>query len=90
MEQRSFVIPLAENTKHRNHRGMSQIATTIDAVRQAAERDGLPRLALEAGVPYTTVKSFADRGWQNKSLAVFEKLADAAGRLNEVATQEAA
>ncbi len=60
---------------------MSEIATAVDTIRAQADRLGLAALAREAGVPYTTVKSFADRGWSNKNLDVVEKLAEAANRL---------
>ncbi len=67
---------------------MSEIAQTISTIRETAERVGLPAFAREAGVPYTTVKSFADRDWSNKNLDVIEKLAAAAERL--ALAQEAA
>lgn len=64
---------------------MTGIAHAIETIRTAAERVGLADLAREAGVPYTTVKSFADRGWSHKNLEVIEKLAGAADRLKDAA-----
>lgn len=61
---------------------MTEISTATDSIRQAAEAAGLPELAREAGVPYTTVRSFAERGWSHKNLETFEKLASAAKRIN--------
>lgn len=60
---------------------MSQIADTIKAVRLTADRVGFAKLALEAGVPLTTVRSFAGRNWSHKNLETLEKLAQAAQRL---------
>lgn len=60
---------------------MSDIATTIDRIRAAASQGGLVALAQEAGVPYSTVHSFAKRGWSNKNLDVLEKLSAAADRI---------
>lgn len=50
-------------------------------VRKAAETFGLPALSRESGVPYTTVKSYADRDWSHKGLDVFSALARASGRM---------
>lgn len=60
---------------------MSQISDTIQTIRLAAGRVGLAKLALEAGVPLTTVRSFAGRSWRHKNLETLEKLAEAAQRL---------
>lgn len=60
---------------------MSQIADTIETVRLAAKRVGFATLALEAGVPLTTVRSFAGRNWRHKNLETLEKLVEAAKRL---------
>lgn len=60
---------------------MTQITETINAVREAAERVGLAEFARVADVPYTTVKSFADRGWSHKNFEVLQKLAEAARKL---------
>ena len=58
------------------------IAAGIERIRSVAERKGgLAALAAEAGVPYTTVHSFAQRGFANKNLEVLEKLAEAAERI---------
>jgi hypothetical protein len=60
---------------------MSEIASTIELIRRAADAHGLAELAREADVPYTTVHSFAERQWSHKNLEVLEKLSAAAGRL---------
>lgn len=61
---------------------MTCIDSTIAAVAETAKRVGLGVLAAEAGVPYTTVKSFSDRDWSHKSLSVIKALAAASDRLN--------
>lgn len=61
---------------------MTCIDSTISAVAATAKRVGLGVLAAEAGVPYTTVKSFADRKWSHKSLSVIKALAEASERLD--------
>lgn len=61
---------------------MTEISHTLEAVRKTAERVGLAEFARAADVPYTTVKSFSDRGWSHKNLEVLQKLADAASRLD--------
>lgn len=65
---------------------MTQVNDIIDNVRRAAETHGLAALAREADVPYTTVKSFADRGWSNKNLQVIDALARASNRLAEASS----
>jgi hypothetical protein len=69
---------------------MSPVAQAIVAVRQSADRVGLGELARVAGVPYTTVKSFADRGWENKNLEVLERLYAAAKALEGEASERPA
>lgn len=62
---------------------MSDVSSAIEDIRQAAARcKNLADFAREAGVPYTTVRSFADRHWSHKNLEAFQKLADAAKRIN--------
>ena len=61
---------------------MSVISEVLQGVRSTADRVGVSKLAAEAGVPYTTVRSLAERGWSNKNLATVEKLAAAAARLD--------
>ena len=62
---------------------MSEISATIARIRKVAGRkNGLADLAHEAGVPYTTVHSFAQRNWTHKNLEVIEKLAEAAARIS--------
>lgn len=65
---------------------MTQVNDIINNVRKAAETHGLAALAREADVPYTTVKSFADRGWSNKNLQVIDALARASDRLAGAST----
>jgi hypothetical protein len=60
---------------------MSEIAAAIAHIRAVADQVGLVELAREAGVPYTTVRSFAGRKWSHKSVDVIEKLSEAAKRL---------
>jgi len=62
---------------------MSEIASAIEHIRAVANEHGLPELAREAGVPYSTVHSFGKRGWSNKHIEVIEKLSAAAKRLAE-------
>jgi len=72
---------------------MHCIDETIKTIRDTAERVGLTALALEAGVPYTTLQTFAKRGWSHKSLTVLVKLASASDRLtpaNDASETEAA
>jgi lambda repressor-like predicted transcriptional regulator len=61
---------------------MSDIANAIACIRRAADRSSVAELAREAGVPYTTVHSFADRKWSHKNLEVIQKLEKAAERIN--------
>ena len=61
---------------------MSAIEQAMQRVREvAARRGGMKALAREAGVPYTTVHTLAQRGWANQSLDALQRLMDAAERL---------
>ncbi|MFC5374012.1 hypothetical protein ACFPIF_15720 [Brevundimonas faecalis] len=60
---------------------MDMIDTVISNVRTAAKTHGLAALAREADVPYTSLKSFSDRGWTNKHLLLLQRLDTAAHRL---------
>ena len=60
---------------------MDLIDTAISNVRAAAQAHGLAELARAAGLPYTTVKSFADRDWSHKNLETIRALNAAADRL---------
>jgi len=62
---------------------MSEIENVLNEIRQAAEVVGIPALAQEAGVPLTTVRSYAERGWTHKNLAVIQSLSAAAKRLHK-------
>jgi lambda repressor-like predicted transcriptional regulator len=61
---------------------MTDFPGEIESIRQAVKAASLADLAREAGVPYTTVHSFAEREWTHKNLETFEKLASAARRIN--------
>ncbi|WP_292229393.1 hypothetical protein [Brevundimonas sp.] len=60
---------------------MDPIFAIIPNIKAAAEAHGLAALAREAGVPYTTVKSFSDRNWTHKNLEIITALNGAAVRL---------
>lgn len=62
---------------------MSEIENVLSEIRLAAEAVGIPVLAAEAGVPLTTVRSYAERGWTHKNLAVIQSLSAAAKRLHK-------
>jgi hypothetical protein len=68
---------------------MTKINQTIETIRQAANLHGVGVLAREAGVPYTTVKSFSDRNWSHKNLDLIDKLVGAAGRLGSGHSKQA-
>lgn len=53
---------------------MSDISDNVNLIKQAANQFGLPKLAERAGVAYTTLKSFANRGWTSKNLQVVQQL----------------
>jgi len=61
---------------------MTDIEDAVREVRENADRFGLVALAREAGVPYTTLHTFARRGWRLKSLDMMESLIAAGARLN--------
>lgn len=60
---------------------MSEHASPIELIREAAETVNLAEFAREAGVPYTTVHAFRERNWSHKNLAVIDKLTVAARRI---------
>lgn len=60
---------------------MNEMERAIARIREMADRRGLAELSREAGVPYSTVHSFAQRAWSNKNLEVLQKLSAAAERL---------
>jgi hypothetical protein len=64
---------------------MTDLTAALQGVRSTANREGVAKLAAEAGVPYTTVRSLAERGWSNKHLSTLEKLVAAAARLDAAA-----
>jgi hypothetical protein len=60
---------------------MANLDEGMRRVAAVAARVGVTRLAREAGVPKSTVRSFRDRDWELKSLPTCEKLIAAADRL---------
>ena len=70
---------------------MTEIGSAIERIRKVGDRKGgLADLAREADVPYTTVHSFSERGWTHKNLAVIEKLAAAAERIEARGSEDEA
>jgi hypothetical protein len=76
---------------------MTEIEAALERIRAVADRRGLAELARVAGVPYTTVHSFHERGWTNKNLKVVQKLVSAADEIaaradsdDDAPTQDAA
>ena len=61
---------------------MQTVDEGMKRVAAVADRVGVTRLAREAGVPLSTVRSFRDREWCLKSLPTCEKLIAAADRLD--------
>lgn len=59
--------------------GLTECIALIQRVGESP--NGLAELAREAGVPYTTIKSFKDRGWANRSLDLVDRLSQAAQRI---------
>lgn len=55
---------------------MPDIASTLSSIKVLADEIGLAELAREAGVPYTTLRSFAERDWSHKNLEMVERLAN--------------
>lgn len=56
---------------------MSEIATILDRIQQAADGGGLPSLAQRSGVPYTTLLDWQRAGWRPKAVRTLEKIAAA-------------
>lgn len=60
----------------------------LETIRRiAASEKGVVALARESGLPYTTLRSMAERDWTHKSVERLAKLSEAAQRLaaNEAA-----
>lgn len=53
----------------------------MERVGRVADRVGVRTLAREAGLPLSTVRSYAARGWRHKYLPACDKLIEAAERL---------
>lgn len=68
---------------------MQTVVERMARVGQMAERVGIRALALAAGLPYSTVRSYADRGWGQKYLPVCDALIAAAERLEHMTPAEA-
>jgi hypothetical protein len=60
---------------------MQTVAERMARVGRIAERVGVYRLAQEAGLPLSTVRSYAARGWTQSYLPICDKLIAAAERL---------
>jgi len=54
---------------------MAVICDTMEAIKVEAERVGVRDYARRAGVPYTTARSWAERGWTSKQLVTLDRLA---------------
>lgn len=61
---------------------MQKVTERMARVGEVADRVGLRVLAREAGVPVSTVQSYAARGWTHKHLPACDKLIAAADRLD--------
>jgi hypothetical protein len=61
---------------------MENLDEGMRRVAAVAARVGPARLAREAGIPITTVRSFRDRDWELKSLPTCLKLIAAAERID--------
>jgi hypothetical protein len=57
------------------------IQIDIARIQRAVELTDLAHLATKADVPYTTLRSFAARGWKYKHSEMLEKLARAADEI---------
>ena len=56
---------------------MTEIASILDRIQQAADGDGLPSLAQRSGVPYTTLLDWQRAGWRPKAIRTLERIAAA-------------
>jgi hypothetical protein len=54
------------------------LGTSIQLVRDAIEKTSVARLSAVSGVAYTTIASFRNRGFANKSYATMDRLVAAA------------
>jgi len=59
---------------------MNELEQAIQRIDQVADAIGLPELAREAEIPYTTAADWKARGWRPKSIVTFEKLVAAADK----------
>lgn len=57
---------------------MNAVAQVLEAIDAKAEEIGLPELARRADVPYTTLVDLKKKAWRPRSIAILERLADAA------------
>lgn len=69
---------------------MISVSERLARVGRVADRVGVTRLAREAGVPLSTVRSYADRGWTQNGLPICDKLIAAAERLERALPTDAA
>lgn len=58
--------------------GMNEISRAIESIDAKAKAIGLPELARRSGVAYTTLIDLQKRGFRPRSVAILEKLAEAA------------
>ena len=71
---------------------MTEIASILERIQQAADDSGLPSLAQRSGIPYTTLLDWQRAGWRPKAVRTLEKIAAAvdAEAANDTPPQEAA
>jgi len=69
---------------------MRTVAEGMERVARVAGVVGVRRLAREADLPLSTVRSYAARGWRHKYLPACDRLIEAAERLERAATDDAA
>ena len=67
---------------------MLDLRPTIEKIKAAVDKVGVAACAREAGVPYTTARDWALRGWEPKGIKHLDSFADAAERVR--AAQDAA
>ncbi len=64
---------------------MSQIADCLKRISDACDSMGVAELSKRSGVPYTTIKSLAERGFRPKTVEVIESLLNAVGNAHLIA-----
>jgi hypothetical protein len=67
---------------------MSDLQSGLQRVRTIGDQPGgIARLAEESGLPYSSVHSFARRGWRHRSLDFLVRLSQAAERITARQTE---